>query len=713
MPAGYLPLTWSPQKQRQLLHQLVVEALLVTLERGSALLLEDIHWADPSTLELLDLLLTKTCSRSAMIVLTARPDRSFTWVTPPETVHLGGLDEPSVRTLAAALIPDAARADFDFNQVLTRSDGVPLYVEEIAIALGSQLHAAARKEGPATEVVPSSLRDLLTSRLEEIGEGREAAQFAAAIGREFPLELLVSLHDKDEFSLVSDLEELVSAQILEKRLRLDGTVYLFRHALIREAAYDSMPRERRQRVHASIAEGLERKFPRLAETEPDVLAHHHDRAGAVERAIHFWQLAAQRSSFASAHLEAIAQIDRALELMRGASTSGTEVEEAQLLLTRGAIIVAKRGYTDPDAKACFERIVALVPAQGDTLQLAFAARWGLWYFNNTTANLRESCALADDLRSLALDSPNSTLRLSGWAATCQSRFCTGRLEEAVAASRECALVYDYAQHQRLALKFGDDPRVSSGSFEALAEMIRGNHALASQRVDECLDLAERLKLPSLRAGMHGQAAWVFLNWGSTGAATPNLERARYHADEAVKISREHGFPFWELYGKLNAAAIRIASGDVAALAELRAGSDIWRRAGAQLGRCWHLTFIAQGLQRSGSFAEAGQVFEEALAFCEAQDARYFESEVRRQRAHLLADELNPTRNLPLAISECARAASDAKRIGARWWQLASLVTGLRLEPSPEVARDLAELLRQFPDSREEPPLLSEARRLAS
>jgi TOMM system kinase/cyclase fusion protein len=720
LPQGYVPLTWSPQKQRQLLHHLVADALIAMMERGAALLIEDIHWADPSTLECLDTLLTRAKDRSALIVLTSRPGLAFTAAVAPEHLVLSRLDDDSVRTLATALLPESTSDQIDLSQLIARCDGIPLYLEELAFALKSVPPSLAPvpaldARGPvALPSVPPSLRDLLTSRLEEIEAGKETVQFAAALGREFSLEMLSTLSLKDELTLAGDLEELVTAQILVKRLRLDSSVYIFRHALIRDAAYDSMQLQTRQRVHAKIAEGLERTFPQLAEVEPDVVAHHYDRAGNDDKAIRFWQLAAKKSNASSAHLEAIAHIDRSIELLTR-TPPPNEILEAELLLTRGAILVAKRGYTDPAAKRCFERITELVPAQGETLQLAFGARWCLWYYHNTCANLKESSTLADELCTLSKGAEDSALRLSAWTAICESRFCTGLLEEAVAASRSCAAEYVFERHRYLALSYGDDPHLASTAFESLAELLRGRYAIALERVEEGIALAERLGFPALQAGMQGQAAWVYLNWGSSGSLEPNLERARHHAGLAMKLSQEHGFPFWEIYGKLIDSAARIAAGDVSAVADLQQCAAFWQGAGAKLGRCWHLTFIAQGMRRAGDFAGALAAYDEALEFCEAHESRYFESEVRRQRAELLADALNPARDIERARTECLRAAREASKLGAHWWQLASLVTAVRIrtQPGDSALGELAQLLTRFPSTPVDPPLLAEARKLAS
>lgn len=719
LPAGYSLLAWSPQKQRSLLHTVIIDFLLLTMERGAALLVEDIHWADPSTLECLDGLLTKSRDRAALTVMTSRPDRAFSWTISPQRLLLGGLDDAAAATLAAALLDDAAH-QHDVTPLVARADGIPLYLEELAMSLRAASALLATPPQTARESgispVPLSLRHLLSARLEVLGRGRETAQFAAAVGREFSLELLTQLQSKDDLSLLSDLEELVAAQVLLKRLRVEGPVYLFRHALIRDAAYDSTSAEVRRRYHEQIADALREKLPRIAEMQPDVVASHYDRANNRVKAIEYWHLAAQRTSAASAHAEAMSHIDRALTLHREAGASAPDdLQEAALLLTRGAIIVAKRGYTDSDAKASFERIISLVPARGQALNLAFAARWGLWYYNNARCNLEASFEIADELRHLAQDGADSTLSITAWAAVCQSRFCGGKLEESVRASRAAAAEYDLETHRQLTLRYGDDPRVSAGSFEALAEMIRGKHALAVERVSEVMQLIDELGYPSLKAGMHGQSAWLFLQWGGSGASQPDFRRASQHAADALKLASEHGFPFWELYGKLNELAIRVASGDSHVARELKMYSDIWCSSGANLGRDWHLTFAAQGLHRAGELEEAARLFDEAIAFCDTHRVRYFEPEARRQRAMLLADEKNPARDLDRAVAECWRATDDARTLGADWWQLASLMSIVHISPGTarEAVHQLAQLLASFPPGEDEPPLVREARRVVA
>ena len=255
--------------------------------------------------------------------------------------------------------------------------------------------------------------------------------------------------------------------------------------------------------------------------------------------------------------------------------------------------------------------------------------------------------------------------------------------------------------------------VASLSFEALAELLSGSLTTALELTAEGVRHAERLGYPALPAGMHGQAAWAYLIWGSSGASQPEVAEAREHARLAKSVAAEHGFFFFETYARMIDAAVSIVEGDAGAMAELRDGTEAWRSAGAGLGHCWHLTFIGFALRRLGRHDEARERLEEAIVFCETQDSRYFEPEVRRQLAELLADPENPLWDLELARRELALALKLAGELDAHWWLLAICATSVRLqlEPMADALGRLLTVARRFTGVSREPPLLREARQL--
>jgi TOMM system kinase/cyclase fusion protein len=717
LPEGHVPLTWSPQKQRQLLHQRIAETLILHMRRGAVLLIEDLHWADPSTLECVDLLLNLVEKNSCFVLLTSRPGAGRAWSVAPREIALNRLDEASSRTLAAILLQ---HDDPSIAEIAERSDGIPLYLEELALTLrgfladGSASTEAGRVGRPGP-VIPASLRDLLTSRLDGVGNARKMAEFAAAIGREFSFELLTALSGEDEFRLLGDIEQLVSAEVLVKRMRVDGPVYSFRHALIRDAAYDDMPTDECASAHRRIAAGLESHFPHLVESEPDIVAHHWEHAKNPEQAVRYFHIAAQRSRLASAHQEALDQLDRALALLQRLPESAERrASEAELLLTRGATVLAKRGYTAPEVESHFERVLSLLPQDAEATEPAFAARWGLWYFHNTRANLDRAGELALQLRASADGTRNLRMSVSAWEAICETRFYLGDLPGAVQASRICEQEYDFDQHRQLASLRGDDPHLASLSFEAIAEMARGRIASGLRRVEQALAHAERLSYPTMKAAMHCQAARVFMIWGTSGALCANVTRARAHTSEALRVSVEQGYLFWDAYARVIDASAVIADGDASAMQILRDASDRWNSLGARLGRCWHLSFVSEALRQQGQFEAAAAALDEALEFCGSSRSRFFEPEVRRRRAELLLDPRNNAFNRHAAHDEYTRASLAAERCGAHWWSLAIAVSKARKGafPGDQCRSELRQSLErcELGDALD-PPLVEEARGL--
>jgi TOMM system kinase/cyclase fusion protein len=724
LPKGHAPLAWSPQKQRQLLHQRLAETLIARMQRGSVVMIEDLHWADPTTLEFVDVLLRLVPKRGCLVLLTTRPCPAYPWSVPPREITLNRLDDASARALAATLLRVEGTGDASVAQIAERSDGVPLFLEELALTVRNLLvenHASTQEGRPkrrALASIPASLRDLLTSRLEGIGASRRIAEFAAALGREFSFDLLCALSGEDEFALLSDIEQLVSEEILVKQMRVDGPMYSFRHALIRDAVYDEMQEARRVAVHRQIAMAIEARFPGLTDAEPDVLARHWEGAEVPEAAIRYWHIAAQRSGLASAHDEALDQIDRGLALLHELPESPERrAHEAELLLTRGTTVVAKRGYTAPEAASHFSRVLSLLPETPDTTEAHFAARWGLWYFNNTRAAFDRAQELALALRSSADATKSPRMSVCAWEAICETRFYLGDLAGAVEASRHCESEYDFDNHRNLASLRGDDPHLASLSFEAIAEMARGRIASGLHRVEQALELADRLGYPTMKAAMHCQAARVFMIWGASGASQVNLIRARQHTSEALALCREHGFQFWDAYGRAIDAAAAIAEGDVTAVQLLRDAADRWNAIGARLGRCWHLSFVSEALRRLEQFDAAAAALDEALGFCVATRSRFYEAEVRRRRAQLLLDPRYGAFDPAAASDEFDRASAVADSCGAHWWSLATAVCRMRAAPDGSREQHAHEVRRRLDRCElggvETPPLVTEAEALLS
>ncbi|WP_437968688.1 TOMM system kinase/cyclase fusion protein [Sorangium sp. So ce260] len=678
----YVPLDVSPQRRKEMTLNAVLSLLFAMAEeRPLIFLAEDLHWAEASTLELLTLLVQEAPSAPVSVIMTARPDFSIPFPTAGvQQLSLSRLERAQIEPMITALLGGKALPAEVLDQVLDRTDGVPLFVEELiwmmvdtaVLVEGEDRYELARPL--AHTEIPSTLRSLLAARLDRLGRARETAQVAAALGREFTLDVLSAVSPLGA-AVQEDLDHLMDTGLVYRKRRIKNPSYVFKHALIRDAAYDSMTRATQQAMHTRIATALEVDFPESARDRPDLVASHWSAADRPDKAVGYWHDAARKASGASAHADALHHIATGLSdvalLPTGAARDDQEMD---LLLTRGAVLMSKVGYSDPDVERSFTRVVELAAARDASSERAFVARRGLWYFHNTRASLPEALRLGRELLAIAEQDGRPERLLGAHQALCMTSFCMGRLADAVAHSRTCASLYVFEQHRHLAVTYGDDPLLAALSFESLAELLLGHVDLALARKQQGIDHATRLGYASLVAGMHGQAAWLHLMLGCTGTGAPLLDAAREHAQQAVTLAQEHGFLSWEAYGRMIDATARALSGDPGGIEHLRRGMAMWRRAGAELGVTWQLTFLAAALRLQGDFDEALRLLDEATEQYGRTEERYLEPEVHRQRAELLLCPENPRRDEAAAEVELERALTRARELSARWLELSALLS---------------------------------------
>ena len=341
LPEGrYAALTLTPQQQRQQTLDTLVAWLLAEAERQPVLAVyEDLHWADPSTLELLGALLEQAPTVPMLTVLTFRPVFVPPWpsrshLTP---ITLNRLERPQVEALITHLAGGKALPAEVVAHIVAKTDGVPLFVEELTkMLLESDLLQEDTQHyvltGPLTAVtIPATLQDSLMARLDRLGAARDVAQLGAVVGREFAYDVLQALAPLDEATLQARLAQLVEAELLYQRGRPPRARYVFKHALIQDAAYASLLKSTRQQVHQQIAQVLEARFPALVETQPELVAQHYTAAGCAEQAVVYWQRAGQQASDRSAHLEAISHLTTGIELLKTLPETPEHTQQALTL----------------------------------------------------------------------------------------------------------------------------------------------------------------------------------------------------------------------------------------------------------------------------------------------------------------------------------------------------------------------------------------------
>jgi len=343
VPETYPRLTLALEAQKKKTYLAVQSWLLTIAERaGLALVFEDLHWADPSTLELLGHLIDQVATARLLLVLTCRPEFSLPWSSRSHfaIITLNRLSRSHTEGMVQNVTGGKLLPGQVLEQIIAKTDGVPLFVEELTrTVLESDLLREREKHydlsGPLPPLaIPSTLQDSLTARLDRLGNAREVAQLAATIGRDFPYELLRSIGSKDETNLQKALEVLMEAEVLYRRGVMPQTHYLFKHALIRDAAYESLLKSKRQQVHSRIARALKEEFADLAETQPELVAHHYTEAGLAEAAVPYWQKAGEQALERCAFQESINQFTRALSLLPpqtdGSSTDTQRQENGEL-----------------------------------------------------------------------------------------------------------------------------------------------------------------------------------------------------------------------------------------------------------------------------------------------------------------------------------------------------------------------------------------------
>jgi class 3 adenylate cyclase len=453
IPTGdrYPPLNLTPQKRKEKTLQVQVAQVEGLAARQPLLMLwEDIHWSDPTTLESLDLLIDRVATLRVLMILTFRPEFTPPWVGRPH-VTLLSLNRlpPRHRAAMIARVTGGKTLPREIaDQIIDRTDGVPLFIEELTksvIESGSMTDAGDHYSlaGPAVPLaIPTTLHASLLARLDRLAPTREVAQVAAALGRQFSHELINAVAEMSSPRLESALEQLIRAELVFRRGTPPDATYTFKHALVQDAAYETLLKSRRHQLHARIARVLENDFAETAETQPELLAHHYAQAGLITQAIAYRHKAGQRAMEHSAMAEALVQLTRGLELL-SALPEGVERnrQELDLQVALGKALIATKGIAVPETGRAYVRARELCQQLGDSSQL-FTVLRGQWAFHHVRAELRTARELGEQLLGLAQRDQDPTRLLEAHRAlghTCSGLASSSRPEPTCRRRWPCAI----------------------------------------------------------------------------------------------------------------------------------------------------------------------------------------------------------------------------------------------------------------------------------
>jgi predicted ATPase/class 3 adenylate cyclase len=639
LPEGrYPPLGLSTQQEKQQTQDAMVAWLLEEAERQPMLLVhEDLHWADPSTLEIIGMLVEQVPTAPMLIVLIFRPEFVPPWpnrshMTP---ITLNRLDRPQVEAMITQLGGGKALPAEVVQHIVTRTDGVPLYVEELTKMLleSDLLQEKADHYALAGELsgaaIPATLQDSLMARLDRLPMVREVAQLGAVLGREFAYEMLRALAALEESTLQERLGQLVGAELLYQRGRPPRAKYMFKHALVQDAAYASLLKRTRQQYHQQIAQMLEADFPETVEAEPELVAHHYTEAGLKEQAVDYWLQAGKRATQRSANVEAINHLNKGLEvLMTLPDTVERARQELELQTTLGPVLMAVKGFASLEAERAYARARELCQQLGETPQL-FPVLCGLWRFYMVRAELQTTRELAEQLFSLAQRAQDPALLLEAHRLLGPTMFWLGELGPAREHLEQGMALYDPQRHRSHAFVYGQDPGVACQSFAAWAICALGYPDQALQSIHKALTLAQELTHPFSAAYALQLAAVIH-------QLRREARAAQQRAEAVIALSTDQGFAYWLAFGTiLRGWAITAQGGGAEGIAQVRQGLAAHRATGAGLHVPYFLSLLAEAYGEVGQPEEGLTALVEALAIVDNTGERHWEAELHRYKGEAL------------------------------------------------------------------------------
>jgi len=665
LPERYPPLALSPQRQKQkTLEALVAWLVAEATERPVLAVWEDLHWVDPSSLELLELLLGRAPAAHLLLVLTCRPEFRPPWSPQPHvtTLTLTRLTRPQIEEMVLRVTAGKTWPAEVLAQIVAKTDGIPLFVEELVKAI---LEAGLVREvanryvltGPLPPIaIPATLQDALMARLDRLALGKDVAQLAAVLGREFTYEIFRSVAPLDEPALRQALERLVDAELLYQRGQPPQATYLFKHALIQDAAYQSLLKSTRQQVHQRIANVLAERFPATVASQPELVAHHYTEAGLVEDAIPYWERAGQQSIARSAYVEAINQLNSGLHCLQPLPETPERISrELTLLMALGRALMATKGYAASDVGATYTRARSLCEQGAQSPQL-FPVLFGLWQFYVLQGDLPLARQLAERLHALAQRLEDPTLLLEAHRSLAFTFFSMGEMLGALAEAERGIALPRSDTHRTHAFAYGQDGLTSCLAYAALALWHLGYPEQARQRCREMLERARDLSHPFTLAHALYFASLVHQH-------RRDVREARECAEATIALATEQGFALYVVRGTLQMSWALAEQGQLGeGIDQMGRSLLAYRDTGSGLVLPYFLARLADASRKAGRIESGLSALGEALALVDKHGERWWEAELYRLQGELRLRQAVPDLQQAEACFRQALAIANRQQV---------------------------------------------------
>ncbi len=704
------PLEMSPDRRRQRTIEVLQDWLReMSRDRPVLFIVEDLHWVDPSTLEFLEYHVAEGLNDSVLTILTFRPEFQTPWSS------LAHQTQVALNRLTKRQIAEMMQRKSGLNQipaqivqsVIDRTDGVPLFVEEfttMVMQTGTLREIDGETEMSATfpvKEIPATLQDLLLARLDRMASDMDIVQLASVVGREFGHELIRAVTELDEADLQIELDKLILAELIYQKGRPPRCVYIFKHALIQDAAYQTLLKDKRRQFHLRVAKVLEE----MPGTDPALLAWHFAEAGELEQGVKYWCQAATLAAEKSAHAETISCVHRGLALVERLEESPHRDElELVLKVPLGAALVSTRGYAAPEVGPVYDRARELCERVGDKWN-SFVVLFGIWAWRLVRDELVLSLKLSEEIMSLAELLGDPGMMMEAHHVPANSLYYLGDFEAARKHCEDGFALYDEDRCRMHCHRSGQNSGVTLQSYWALANWHLGYPDQALERIESAIDLAHHLKHPFSQCYSLHFSAWVH-QYARLG------EKTLEYAEAEQRLADKHGFAFWSATSRLYRSSALLLLDRVDEVLDLvQEGLETIKATGAALSLPYYYSFLAEAQQRTGRLDEALGTLDHSLEIAALHQDRYYEAELFRRKGELLLEQ---SADLP-AVEACLEKSLEIGQVQrAKSWELRAAMSLARLRKtqgrSAEGQALLAEVFGWFCEGFATPDLV-DARRL--
>jgi DNA-binding winged helix-turn-helix (wHTH) protein/predicted ATPase len=667
----------SPQRKKESTLQALIRQLGgLAHEKPVVTVLEDAHWLDPTSQELLDLTVEQVRSMPVLLIVTFRPEFQPPWAGQPQVsmMALNRLDRRDCTTLITQIGGGKTLPDEVVFQIADRTDGVPLFVEELTKSVlergllreENDRYVLDRPLQPLA--IPATLHASLLARLDRLGSARHVAQIGAAIGRQFSYALMRAVSRLPEDELQAILGQLVASELVFQRGTPPDAVYSFKHALVQDAAHGSLLRNARQQLHAQIAETLESSTPEITEGQPELLAQHYAEAGLVERSVVYWGKAGHRSVARSAMAEAAAQFQKGLDqLALSPEISERRQKELEFSSALGAVLNVVKGSAAPETGEAYARARELWEQLGSPVEF-IEAPCGQSRYHAHRGELDQAQSLADDLLRLSRRRNDSGGLVMGHYSSGRNLMWVGSFASSRSHLEAVLALYDPNSHHSLVHQTGIHPQLAAQAALGFVLFCLGFPDQALGQSSKAIAEARRLPHPpTLAMSLSMDAHLLSIIGDDIG-----LEQ---RADGLVAVATDQGFPFYRAMGAIYRGWVKARNADVTeGLSLLQAGSSAYGATGATAWMPLYIALLAGASQIAGQIEEGAAQLDQALQLVERTGERWFAAELTRHKGQLLLRHGHSG-----AAEELYRnALSIAREQEAKLWELRAAVSLSRL-----------------------------------